>query len=54
MAREAFTNFEHTDLVDHQVMRFFIDGLIDESIKIKLIRANPTKLENAISIAKIE
>ena len=54
LAREAYQDFEHTDLVDHQVTGIFVDGLIDESIKIKLIRANPQKLEDAISKAKFE
>ena len=52
LINSAFLNQTvNSDLIDRQCIGFFIDGLISNSLKFKLIRANPDTLQKAIDTA---
>ena len=49
---EAYLGFINAlDLIDMQIIGFFIDGLIDKNIQTHLIRENPSTFQNAVSLA---
>lgn len=52
LAQEAYSEYDAgLNIIDHQIVGFFIDGLSDENIKHKLIRENPRTFQNAVTSA---
>ena len=59
LSRDAYSNAELTDptsysLAQRQLVNYFIDGLYDKSIKLKLMRQAPTDLNAAVRLAREE
>ena len=55
LASEAYENFDQgLDLIDHQLIGTYIEGLIDESIKFRLLRLAPTTFQDTVTAAKRE
>ena len=59
LAKEAYTVNDLTDagsraLAQKQLVSYFLDGLRDVGIKLKLLRKNPTTLDAALNIAREE
>lgn len=52
LAKEAFKNDEiPLEPVQRQLINFFMDGLRNDSLRMKILRTNPRRLENAIELA---
>lgn len=52
LANEAFTGTDiANEYLDRQLVGFFIDGLLNDSLKYKLLRDNPGSLQEAIELA---
>lgn len=56
LAREAYDNVQDgaAALVDQQLIEFFIDGLREDAIKLKILRDKPTTYERAVKLAMDE
>ena len=56
LARRAYDNVQDggAAIIDRQLIEFFTDGLIDNSIKLKLLRDIPMTFERAVKIAMDE
>ena len=55
LASEAYENFDQgLDLIDHQLIGTYIEGLNDESIKFRLLRIAPTTFQDTVAAATRE
>ena len=53
-AQDSFPEGIYEDAVQRQLVNFFTDGLQDQSIKVKILRAEVGNLEEAVKIASKE
>jgi len=58
LGTEAYQGFRddrtHEGLIEKQLVGFFIDGLNDDHLKVKLMRDNPQRLAEAVNTALME
>ena len=54
LAQDSFQEGIYEDAVQRQLVNFFIDGIQDQNIKIKILRSEVGNLEEAVKIASME
>ena len=54
LAQDSFQEGIYEDAVQRQLVNFFIDGIQDQNIKIKILRSEVGNLEEAVKIASRE